>query len=161
MLRMTVEGVGFDHHKQTVVVLKDMENTKLLPIWIGDVYPLTSAPMFRDRPELYCNYRVYAPDGTLLPAEDFLVQRIYDGNPVGYGVGIQPPAVLERFGQERSEADVRAHIAQQLARPQNARYTFVDVEQEVIGATDAQRVGIVRTDRWRVQRLPADAAASR
>lgn len=35
MLRMTVEGVGFDHHKQTVVVLKDEENTKLLPIWIG------------------------------------------------------------------------------------------------------------------------------
>ena len=35
MLRMTVEGVGFDHHKQTVVVLKDVENTKLLPIWIG------------------------------------------------------------------------------------------------------------------------------
>ena len=35
MLRMTVEGVGFDHQKQTVVVLKDWENTKLLPIWIG------------------------------------------------------------------------------------------------------------------------------
>lgn len=35
MLRMSVEGVGFDHHKQTVVVLKDEENKKLLPIWIG------------------------------------------------------------------------------------------------------------------------------
>jgi hypothetical protein len=35
MLRMTVEGVGFDHHKNTVVVLKDWENKKLLPIWIG------------------------------------------------------------------------------------------------------------------------------
>ena len=35
MLRMTVEGVGFDHQKQTVVVLKDWENKKLLPIWIG------------------------------------------------------------------------------------------------------------------------------
>jgi bifunctional DNase/RNase len=30
-----VEGVGFDHQKQTVVVLKDWENKKLLPIWIG------------------------------------------------------------------------------------------------------------------------------
>lgn len=35
MLRMTVEGVGFDHLKQTVVVLKDWEGQKLLPIWIG------------------------------------------------------------------------------------------------------------------------------
>lgn len=35
MLRMIVEGVGFDHLKQTVVVLKDWEGHKLLPIWIG------------------------------------------------------------------------------------------------------------------------------
>ncbi|PQV63919.1 hypothetical protein B1R32_108130 [Abditibacterium utsteinense] len=35
MLRMTIEGVGFDHLRQTVVVLKDWEGTKLLPIWIG------------------------------------------------------------------------------------------------------------------------------
>lgn len=35
MLRMTIEGVGFDHLKQTVVVLKDWEGRKLLPIWIG------------------------------------------------------------------------------------------------------------------------------
>ena len=35
MLRMTVEGVGFDHHRQTVVVLKDWEGHKLLLIWIG------------------------------------------------------------------------------------------------------------------------------
>lgn len=35
MLRMTIEGVGFDHLRQTVVVLKDWEGQKLLPIWIG------------------------------------------------------------------------------------------------------------------------------
>jgi uncharacterized protein len=35
MLRMVIEGVGFDHLKQTVVVLKDWEGQKLLPIWIG------------------------------------------------------------------------------------------------------------------------------
>jgi len=32
---MTIEGVGFDHQEQTVVVLKDWEGHKLLPIWIG------------------------------------------------------------------------------------------------------------------------------
>src|SRR5687768_1194745 len=35
MLRMIIEGVGFDHLKQTVVVLKDWEGSKLLPTWIG------------------------------------------------------------------------------------------------------------------------------
>ncbi len=35
MLRMIVEGIGFDHLRQTVVVLKDWDGLKLLPIWIG------------------------------------------------------------------------------------------------------------------------------
>ena len=35
MVRMNVEGVGFDHLRQTVVVLKDYDSRKLLPIWIG------------------------------------------------------------------------------------------------------------------------------
>ena len=35
MLRMTIEGVGFDHQKHTVVLLKDWDNKRLLPIWIG------------------------------------------------------------------------------------------------------------------------------
>jgi bifunctional DNase/RNase len=35
MLRMKIEGVGFDHRKQTVVVLKDWDSEKRLPIWIG------------------------------------------------------------------------------------------------------------------------------
>ena len=35
MLRMNVEGVGFDRLRQTVVVLKDWEGKKILPIWIG------------------------------------------------------------------------------------------------------------------------------
>ena len=35
MVRMTIEGVGFDQMRQTVVVLKDGGGQKLLPIWIG------------------------------------------------------------------------------------------------------------------------------
>ena len=37
------------------------------------------------------------PGGEPLPSERFLCQRIYDGNPVGYGVGVKPPRVLEEF----------------------------------------------------------------
>lgn len=35
MIRMTIEGIGFDHYHKTVVVLKDPDSEKLLPIWIG------------------------------------------------------------------------------------------------------------------------------
>lgn len=132
----------------------------LLPTWLGDVYPFTSAPMFRDNPQAYCNYRVYGPDGSLLPAKDFLVERIYDGNPVGYGVGIVPPPVLERFGEVLDETTIRKHIEQQLSREANRGYSFVEVEQEVIGPVDDQRLGVMKKERWRVTRPSGVAGAS-
>ncbi|HEX5102689.1 MAG TPA: hypothetical protein VFV87_02695 [Pirellulaceae bacterium] len=124
----------------------------VVPLLWGDVYPFTSAPMFRDAPARCCNYRVFASNGSELPAEDWLVQRIYDGNPVGYGVGICPPEILERFGEECDEATVRRHIARQFAQPQNCDFEYVEVVQELIGPVDAQQVGVVRSDRWRVDR---------
>ena len=102
--------------------------------------------MFRDCPTCYCNYRVFAPNGEQLPDEDFLVQRVYDGNPLGYGVGIAPPPILERFGESLDEATIRQHIEQQLAREPNRRHAYVEVEQEVIGPVDSQRVGVIKTE---------------
>lgn len=125
----------------------------VVPLVWGDVYPFTSAPMFRDAPRCCCNYRVYAPDGRELPAEDWLVQRIYDGNPIGYGVGICPPPVLEQdFCRPCDEATIRAHIARQFDNPKNRDYAYVEVVQDHIGPTDAQHVGITQTSRWQVER---------
>lgn len=123
----------------------------VVPVVWGDIYPFTSGPMFRDAPTRYCNYRVYGPDGELLEPKAFLCHRIYDGNPVGYGVGVKPPAVLEEFGVERDEAYCRQHLLAQLSAEANHRYPFVEIEQEVVGPVDDQRVGVVRTDRWRVE----------
>src|SRR6184192_2288023 len=125
----------------------------LAPLIWGDVYPFTSAPMFRDSPRQCCNYRVYSADGEELKSADWLVQRVYDGNPVGYGVGVQPPPVLEQeFGVVHDEAAVREHFQRQLAEPRHSQQSFVDVVQEVIGPVDGQHVGVVRTNRWRVGR---------
>ena len=124
-----------------------------VPLAGGDVYPFTSAPMFRDCPARCCNYRVLAPDGRELPAADWLVQRIYDGNPVGYGVGLVPPAVIEReFGIVHGEAELRRHLAPQFQHAQNRTYPFVEVVQEVIGPVENGRIGIVQTSRWRLDR---------
>jgi hypothetical protein len=125
----------------------------VVPLVWGDVYPFTSAPMFRDMPEECCNYVVYAPDGSQLSADDWLVQRVYDGNPVGYGVGIRPPAVLEQtFGVVHDQATVCRHIERRLNEPRCAEYPYVDVEQRIIGPINEQRVGVVRACRWRIAR---------
>ena len=139
----------------------------VVPLICGDVYPFTSAPMFRDTPMQYAEYRVFDPAGNQLPSkhyalerqrsdDPFLIGRVYDGNPVGYGVGIAPPPVLEQeFGVVHEEATVRRHIEAQLARPANAQYRYVVVEQDVIGAIDEQHVGVVKTNKnapWKVER---------
>ena len=48
----------------------------MIPLLFGDLFPLTSTPMFRDRPQVYCNYRIYAPDGSELPVQDFALERV-------------------------------------------------------------------------------------
>jgi len=125
----------------------------VVPLLWGDVYPFTSAPMFRDTPTKFCNYHVYSPTNEELPLANWQLQRIYDGNPVGYGVGVRPPAVIEQeLGGVHEEGAVRKHIEQQFQRPENAQFDHVEVVQEVIGPTDNQHVGIVSTQRWTVSR---------
>jgi hypothetical protein len=125
----------------------------VVPLLWGDVYPFTSAPMFRDSPRQCCNYRVYSPAGEELPAANWNLERVYDGNPVGYGVGIRPPPVLEQeFGVVHDEAAVRKHVERQFEGAVNSQYEFVDVVQDVIGPINDQRVGVIQTNRWRINR---------
>jgi hypothetical protein len=124
----------------------------VVPLLWGDVYPFTSAPMFCDKPTKFCNYRVYAPTGEEFPLSDWSLQRVYDGNPVGYGVGVRPPAVIEQeFGVIPDEAAVRDHVQDQFKREQNSRFDHVEVVQEIIGAMDAQRVGVIESHRWTIK----------
>jgi hypothetical protein len=125
----------------------------LVPLVWGDVYPFTSAPMFRDSPEMCCNYQVLDADGSALPADQWLVQRIYDGNPIGYGVGIHPPPVIEQqFGVVHDDAIVRHHFERQLAERHTQLHPSLEVVQQVIGPIDGHQVGVMRTERWRIGR---------
>jgi hypothetical protein len=145
----------------------------LVPALCGDIYPFTTGPMFRDAPTQYADYRLFDPSGNELPRrhyaldkdktdDPFLIGRVYDGNPVGYGVGIAPPPVLEQeFGVVHDEAAVRRHIQKQLARPENAKYDYVTVVQKVIGS-DGQRVGVVESNKngpWKVDRPPGSTGS--
>jgi hypothetical protein len=123
----------------------------ILPLVFGELFPFTSAPMFRDSPQVYCDYEITGPEGVRLKAKDFHLQRNYDGNPPGLGAGVQPAATLDRFGFAPEIATVRAHVEKLLrARPQGP--AFIDVRQRVIGATDDDRIGVIRDTSIRVVR---------
>lgn len=124
----------------------------VVPLVWGDFYPFTSAPMFRDRPEQYCNYHVFAPDGTELLQEDWLVQRVYDGNPVGYGVGVTPPAVIEQeFGMVHERQKIQEHILRQF-KGRATSHKFVDVHQQIFGPQDNGTIGLSKVITWRIDR---------
>ena len=125
----------------------------VVPLVWGDVYPFTSAPMFRDSPRQCCSYQVLSLDGGQLPADEWLVHRIYDGNPIGYGVGVRPPPVIEReFGIVHEESAVRRHLERRFADEENQSHDAIEVVQQIIGPIDAEHVGVVRTERWRFAR---------
>ncbi len=101
----------------------------LAPWTIGERYPFTVAPMFSDRPHEYCTYQVIGPGGEELDASRFGLHLVYDGNPPGLGMGIQPPATLHDFGEVASETDVRHHVQTVLNQPENSKLDRVTVIQ--------------------------------
>lgn len=103
----------------------------LAPLVIGELYPFTISPMFRDQPSQYCTYRVAKPNGE--PVEslaDFGLHLVYDGNPPGLGMGIQARPTLHEFGMVGGEAEVRRHVEEVLR--QRGDLPFVDVTQTVV-----------------------------
>lgn len=101
------------------------------PFVLGDMYPFTLAPMFRDQPQLYCDYQVHDPQGELLKNEDFGLLRVYDGNPRGMGVGIIPPETIDEFGFAPSKQEVIDWVEPYLVDHRAPQY--VTVTQIVIG----------------------------
>lgn len=85
------------------------------PFVIGEKYPFTIAPMFRDQPQCYCVYEVTDRDGQQLALEDFGLHLVYDGNPVGLGVGIEAKPTLHGFGEVPSDDELIDHVRTKLA----------------------------------------------
>ena len=109
----------------------------ILPFAIGELFPFTTAPMFRDQPRSYCEFAVFSPAGQALPLETFGLQRNYDGNPVGYGSGRLPGDSLDRFGDDQqleqivpTPEEMREWISTRLV---GTNYAYVTVKVKVWG----------------------------
>lgn len=113
----------------------------LAPFVLGEMYPFTVSPMFCDEPSEYCEYEVLGPNGQNLELADFALQRNYDGNPPGLGVGLVPSPTLDQFGMVPTEDELRVHVQKQLAN--HPELESVTVIQRVVGAIDSQHVGVL------------------
>ena len=85
------------------------------PWVVGERYPITISPMFQDQPAEYCLYEVLDPDGHVLDPVPFGLHLVYDGNPPGLGMGIEPPPTLHAFGEVATAAELNQHVGQILA----------------------------------------------
>lgn len=136
----------------------------VVPLVSEDFFPFTTTPMFRDKPRYYSNYIVYDPrDETDRPLAgealekmlvDLELQRTYDGNPAGLGVGRKPLPTLDRFTEtlagQPGEDEVRWHVAERLRKMPEVE--AIDVAQEIVGPLESGQVGVVRRQRWRIER---------
>ncbi len=82
----------------------------LAPFVVGEMYPFTISPMFRDQPEQYCTYQLFDDAGNELDRKPFGLHLVYDGNPPGLGMGIESRARLHKFGEVPDLETVVAHI---------------------------------------------------
>ena len=128
----------------------------VVPLVTTELYPFSRAPMFADAPRRYCDYAVVTPDGRRLTEPQdlarFGLQRNYWGNPLGVGVGFRPAESADVFGEDVTDETakrVRDMVAARLK--QFPQWEYVDVEQIVIGPTDADHIGEVRRRRWPVK----------
>lgn len=84
------------------------------PFVVGELYPFTVSPMFRDQPEQYCTYQLLGDDGKELDLEEFGLHLVYDGNPPGLGMGIEAKPTLHKFGEVPELTEVAEHVRQTL-----------------------------------------------
>lgn len=88
----------------------------LVAPWIvGEMYPFTVSPMFRDQPEQYCTYQLFDGEGNELDLEPYGLHLVYDGNPPGLGMGIEANPTLHKFGEVPELNEVADHVRQVLA----------------------------------------------
>jgi hypothetical protein len=82
----------------------------IAPFAVGELYPFTVSPMFRDQPKQYCTYQLFDDDGNKLELEPYGLHLVYDGNPPGLGMGIEAAPTLHPFGEVPDIETVEQHV---------------------------------------------------
>jgi len=144
------EGSSRIPRGESVAVIVILLANLLGPLVIGERFPFTISPMFRQEPTCYSEFSVRGPEGQSLALNRFALQRVYDGNPVGLGVGIQPPPTLDEFGRVPTREELLEHFA---SLPPSAwgDLSYVEVEVTAIGDIDGRHVGKIEDRSYEVR----------
>jgi len=103
----------------------------IAPFLVGELYPFTVSPMFRDQPEQYCTYQLFDDAGKELDPATYGLHLVYDGNPPGLGMGIEAAPTLHEFGDVPELKKVQAHILS-VAHGRKENLTRIRVCQTVV-----------------------------
>lgn len=101
------------------------------PFLVGELYPFTVSPMFRDQPEQYCTYQLFDDSGNELELEPFGLHLVYDGNPPGLGMGIEAAPTMHEFGEVPDLAAVEEHILSVVGQ-QDSKAKTIHICQTVV-----------------------------
>ena len=96
--------------KESLAVVAFVVFSVAAPFLLGEMYPVTVSPMFCDKPTQCCTYRIVGHDGHEVDPELFGLHLVYDGNPVGLGMGIKPTPTLHDFGEVPGISEVEDHV---------------------------------------------------
>lgn len=132
------------------------------PVVIGERYPFTISPMFYDQPAECCTYRLTGADGTDLDEEQFNLHLVYDGNPPGLGMGIEPTETLHPYCLPCQQQQVTDHVRAIMKRSgiagpiTVARRHLFHQNHKIIDETDQWEVSIDGPDQPTNNDQPAE-----
>lgn len=122
----------------------------LTPLFIDELYPFSSFRLYFDSPQVYCKYKITDQDGNTLTNHEFRLQRIYYGVSLEEQYGKVAPATTDHFGRVADPLTITKQVRKILNyRPQTR---WVSVTQQVIGAVDDQKIGVIKEQTWRVMK---------
>ena len=125
--------------------------TFVVPLVFCELYPFSTPTMFARELHEHVAYQVKAPDGTRLPSLPFGLQLNNPHDPPlrnfgRFGYGRQASPSLRDYDLVATQEEVERQVQARLrAYPQ---LRFVYVNQVVVGAIDATRVGIIEVSPW-------------
>jgi len=132
------------------------------PVVIGERYPFTISPMFYDQPAECCTYNLTAADGTDLDEERFNLHLVYDGNPPGLGMGIEPTETLHPYCVPCQQQQVTDHVRTIMTRDAVAgpitieRRHLFHQNHKIVEETDQWEVSIDGPDQSSIIVQPAE-----
>lgn len=132
------------------------------PVVIGERYPFTISPMFYDQPAECATYTLTGADGTDFDEERFNLHLVYDGNPPGLGMGIEPTETLHPYCLPCQQQQVTDHVRAIMKRDgiagpiTIARRHLFHQNHKIVDETDRWEVSIDGPDQPTITDQPAE-----